>query len=43
MGEAGGVLKKINAALNEGTDNVNNNERPRIEFPQKYSSVDEVV
>jgi len=41
-GEAGGVLEKINAALNEGIDTVVI-ERPRIEFPQKYSSIDEVV
>ena len=41
-GEAGGVLEKINAALNEGIDSVVI-ERPRIEFPQKYSSIDEVV
>ena len=41
-GEVGGVLEKINAALNEGIDTVVI-ERPRIEFPQKYSSIDEVV
>lgn len=41
-GEAGGVLEKINAALNEGIDTVVI-ERPRIEFPQKYSTIDEVV
>ena len=41
-GEAGGVLEKINAARNEGIDSVVI-ERPRIEFPQKYSSIDEVV
>ncbi|MBM4067075.1 MAG: precorrin-6A reductase [Planctomycetes bacterium] len=41
-GEAGGVLEKINAALNEGIDTVVI-ERPRIEFPQKYSSIEEVV
>lgn len=41
-GKAGGVLEKINAARNEGIDTVVI-ERPRIEFPQKYSSIDEVV
>ena len=41
-GEAGGVLEKINAALNEGIETVVI-ERPRIEFPQKYSTIDEVV
>src|SRR3972149_6153458 len=41
-GEAGGVLEKIHAARNEGIDTVVI-ERPRIEFPQKYSSIDEVV
>ena len=41
-GEAGGVLEKINAALSEGIDSVVI-ERPRLEFPQKYSSIDEVV
>ena len=41
-GEVGGVLEKINAARNEGIDTVVI-ERPRIEFPQKYSSIDEVV
>ena len=41
-GEAGGVPEKINAAFNEGIDTVVI-ERPRIEFPSKYSSIDEVV
>src|SRR3990172_914505 len=41
-GEAGGVLEKVNAARNEGIDLVLI-ERPRLEFPQKYSSIDEVV
>lgn len=41
-GKAGGVLEKIHAARNEGIDTVVI-ERPRIEFPQKYSSIDEVV
>ena len=41
-GEVGGVLEKINAALNEGIETVVI-ERPGIEFPQKYSSIDEVV
>lgn len=41
-GEAGGVLEKINAAFNEGIDTVVI-ERPRLEFPQKYSSIDEVM
>ena len=41
-GEAGGVPEKINAALNEGIDTIVI-ERPRIEFPSKYSSIDEVV
>jgi len=41
-GEVGGVLEKINAARNEGIDTVVI-ERPGIEFPQKYSTIDEVV
>ena len=41
-GEVGGVLEKINAARNEGIDTVVI-ERPRIEYPQIYSSIDEVV
>jgi len=41
-GEAGGVLEKVNAACNEGIDSVVI-ERPGIEYPQKYSSIDEVV
>lgn len=41
-GEVGGVLEKIHAALKEGIDTIVI-ERPRLEFPQKYSSVDEVV
>ncbi len=41
-GEVGGVLEKINAARNEGIDTIVI-ERPRLEFPQKYSSIDEVV
>jgi precorrin-6A/cobalt-precorrin-6A reductase len=41
-GEAGGVLEKVNAALKEGIDTVVI-ERPGIEYPQKYSSIDEVV
>lgn len=41
-GEAGGVLEKINAARNEGIDAVVI-ERPRIEFPQKYSSIEEIT
>jgi len=41
-GEAGGILEKIHAALNEGIDTVVI-ERPRLEFPQKSSSIDEVV
>jgi len=36
------VPEKINAAFNEGIDTVVI-ERPRIEFPSKYSSIDEVV
>ncbi|MBI2471156.1 MAG: precorrin-6A reductase [Planctomycetes bacterium] len=41
-GEAGGVLEKIHAACSEGIDTVVI-ERPRLEFPQKYSSIDEVI
>jgi precorrin-6A/cobalt-precorrin-6A reductase len=41
-GEAGGVIEKIHAALNEGINTVVI-ERPRLEFPQKYSSIDELV
>lgn len=41
-GEVGGVLEKIHAALKEGIEAVVI-ERPRLEFPQKYSSIDEVV
>ena len=41
-GETGGILEKIHAALNEGIDTVVI-ERPRLEFPQKSSSIDEVV
>lgn len=41
-GEVGGVTEKISAALKEGIDTVVI-ERPRLEFPQKYSSIDEVV
>jgi precorrin-6A/cobalt-precorrin-6A reductase len=41
-GEVGGVLEKINAARNEGIDTIVI-ERPRIEFPQKYSSIDELI
>lgn len=41
-GEVGGVLEKIHAALKEGIDTIVI-ERPRLEFPQKYTSIDEVV
>jgi precorrin-6A/cobalt-precorrin-6A reductase len=41
-GETGGVLEKISAALSEKIDTVVI-ERPRIEFPQIYSSIDEIV
>ncbi|MBE7444332.1 MAG: precorrin-6A/cobalt-precorrin-6A reductase [Planctomycetia bacterium] len=41
-GEVGGVLEKIHAALNEGIDTIVI-EKPRLEFPQKYSSIDDVV
>lgn len=41
-GEAGGVLEKIHAALKEGIDTIVI-ERPKLEFPQKYSSIDELV
>ena len=41
-GEAGGVLEKIHAACSEAIDTIVI-ERPRLEFPQKYSSIDEVV
>ncbi|CAG1020207.1 precorrin-6A/cobalt-precorrin-6A reductase [Patescibacteria group bacterium] len=41
-GEAGGVLEKIHAALKEGIDTIVI-KRPRLEFSQKYSSIDEVV
>ncbi len=41
-GEVGGVLEKIHAALKEGIDTIVI-ERPRLEFPQKYSSVDAVI
>ncbi|MDO8142520.1 MAG: precorrin-6A reductase [Candidatus Brocadiales bacterium] len=41
-GEAGGELEKVNAALSEVVDTIVI-ERPRLEFPQKYSSIDEVI
>ncbi|OQY98612.1 MAG: precorrin-6A reductase [Candidatus Brocadia sp. UTAMX2] len=41
-GDVGGVLEKVNAALNEGIDTIII-ERPRLDFPQKYSSIDELV
>ena len=41
-GDIGGVREKINAALSEHIDTIII-ERPRLEFPQKYSSIDEVV
>ncbi|MCF6155720.1 MAG: precorrin-6A reductase [Candidatus Brocadia sp.] len=41
-GEAGGVLEKIHAALKEGIDTIVL-ERPQLEFPQKYSSIDELI
>lgn len=41
-GEVGGVPEKIHAALKEGIDTIVI-ERPRLVFPQKYSSIDEVV
>lgn len=41
-GEVGGVLEKIRAALSEGIDTIII-ERPRLEYPRKYSSIDEVV
>lgn len=41
-GEVGGVLEKVHAALKEGIDTIMI-ERPRLAFPQKYSSIDEVV
>ncbi len=41
-GEVGGVPEKIHAAINEGIDTIVI-ERPRLEFPQKYSSIDEVA
>ncbi|MDN3514296.1 MAG: precorrin-6A reductase [Candidatus Brocadia sp.] len=41
-GGVGGTPEKVYAALNEGIDSIVI-ERPRIEFPQKYSSVDDVV
>jgi precorrin-6A/cobalt-precorrin-6A reductase len=41
-GDAGGVLEKIHAALKEGIDTIVI-ERPKLEFPQKYSSIDEVM
>ncbi|TVL99421.1 MAG: precorrin-6A reductase [Candidatus Brocadia sp. WS118] len=41
-GEVGGFLEKIHAALSEGIDTIVI-ERPRLEFLQKYSSLDDVV
>jgi len=41
-GEAGGILEKVNAALIEGIDTIII-ERPKLEYPHKYSSIDEVV
>lgn len=41
-GEVGGVLEKIHAALKEGIDTIVI-ERPGIDFPQKYSSIDKVI
>ncbi len=41
-GETGGVLEKIHAACSEGIDTVVI-ERPRLEYPQKYTSVEEVI
>lgn len=41
-GEVGGVLEKIHAALKEGIDTIVIG-RPGIDFPQKYSSIDEVI
>lgn len=41
-GETGGVLEKIHAACSEAIDTIVI-ERPRIEFPQKYVSIDEVI
>ncbi len=41
-GEVGGVLEKIHAARKEGIDTIVI-ERPMIEFPPKYTSIDEVV
>lgn len=41
-GETGGALEKIHAALAGGIDTVIIG-RPRIEFPQIYSTIDEVV
>jgi len=41
-GDAGGALEKIHAAFTEGIDTIVI-ERPRLGFPQKYSSIDEIV
>ncbi len=41
-GDAGGAFEKIHAAFTEGIDTIVI-ERPRLEFPQKYSSIDEIV
>ena len=41
-GEVGGVFEKIHAALGEGIDTIVI-ERPRIEFPKVYTSIDDVV
>lgn len=38
----GGALEKIHAAFTEGIDTIVI-ERPRLEFLQKYSSIDEIV
>lgn len=41
-GEVGGVLEKIQAALKGGIDTIVI-ERPKLEFPQRYLSIDELI